>query len=326
MRILFAGGTGFVGRAMAVEALSRGHHVTLLHRGNRHPPDVADAEHLLADRDGDLSLLAGRRFDATIDVCAYVPRQVDHLADALGDRGGHHVFVSTVSVYQEPDGPGLVESAPLATVPDPTTEVVDDRTYGGLKVLCEQRAAAAYGASGLTVVRPTYVIGPHDHTLRFPYWVRRIASGGTVLAPGPADAPMQTIDARDQASWTLDLAEGGVAGMFTSADRASTFGAMLDAIVGAIAPAGTTLEWVDGRWLVEQGEDGSSLPLWCKGGREWALAADPAAAFGTGLRPRPLTESALDTQGWLTAEPPVGPAGRVDHRREAELLAAWAAR
>ena len=193
MHILFVGGTRFVGRAMAVAALERGHEVTLLHRGMTDDPAFADAEHLRADRDGDLSMLAGREFDATIDVCAYVPRQVNALAEALGDRGGHHVFVSTMSVFADADRPGLDEDSPLQQIDDPTTEEVTAETYGGLKVLCEQRAEAEVRLDDhLTVIRPTYVIGPHDHTGRFTWWVRRIARGGEVLAPGPADAPSRS--------------------------------------------------------------------------------------------------------------------------------------
>src|SRR6187200_2115342 len=120
MRILIIGGTRFVGHAMAEAALGAGHDVTLLHRN---PTDeLPGATHLLADRDGDLSLLGGASWDATIDVCAYLPAQVRHLHEALGDRGGHHLFVSTVSVYNEPDHVGADEDSPLF---DPAPDDVD---------------------------------------------------------------------------------------------------------------------------------------------------------------------------------------------------------
>src|SRR4051812_46066508 len=124
MRFLFIGGTRVVGRAMAETALERGHGVTLLHRGQTQPTGEGfeQAEHLQADRDGDLSVLAGREFDATVDVCAYVPRQVDTLAEALGGRGGHHVFVSTMSVFADTDEPGLDEDSKLVSLDDPSTE------------------------------------------------------------------------------------------------------------------------------------------------------------------------------------------------------------
>jgi 2'-hydroxyisoflavone reductase len=138
MRILIIGGTRFVGHAMAEAAVEGGHDVSLLHR--HATEELPGATHLLADRDGDLSVLDGLTFDATIDVCAYLPGQVRSLHAALGDRGGHHLFVSTVSVYEEPDGPGAGEDSPLfAPSPDDATEVTN-HTYGPLKVACENVA------------------------------------------------------------------------------------------------------------------------------------------------------------------------------------------
>ncbi len=328
MRILFIGGTRFVGRAIAEAALDRDHEITLLHRGHTRPEGLEQAEHLQADRDGDLSVLSGRSFDATVDVCAYVPRQVRQLAEALDGRGGHHVFISTMSVYADTVEPGLTEDGTLVSLDDPETEKVTGETYGGLKVLCEQQAASSYG-DALTVVRPTYVIGPRDHTGRFTRWVRRIARGGDVLAAGPYDAPMQVIDARDQAEWTVKLTEDGTAGTFNSISPTPPFGFgdLLDATVRAIGPSGTNLVWPDPTWLKEQGETYQTMPLWTEGEREWTLAADPTRALAAGLSPRPLAETISDTWKWIQDEqPPLVPGWGVSEDREAELLAAWAAR
>jgi 2'-hydroxyisoflavone reductase len=328
MDILFVGGTRFVGRAMAEAAQQRGHAVTVLHRGRSQPDSLADAEHLLADRDGDLSVLDGRRFDATIDVCAYVPRQVSSLAAALGGRGGHHVYVSTMSVYADTDRAGLTESGKLATLDDPSTEEVTEETYGGLKVLCEQAAQAAYGDQ-LTIIRPTYVVGPNDPTGRFTWWVRRAARGGEILAPGPEDSPIQLVDARDQGEWTISLVEKGTAGIFNSvtSPQGFSFEDMLTATVQAVGPDGTRLTWVDGGWLKQQGESYNSLPLWTEGEYEWLMAADPTAAVDAGLTARPLTETVADTLAWIESEepPPVDGWG-LTPEREAELLSAWHSR
>ncbi len=329
MRMLFIGGTRFVGRGMAEAALAAGHEVTLLHRGKTNPDDLPTAEHILGDRDGDLSALAGREFDATVDVCAYLPRQVDVLAQALEDRGGHHVLISTVSVYADTDAPGFTEDSPLVATPGPEVDQVTNETYGGLKVLCEQAAARAYGDENLTIVRPTYVVGPQDYTFRFPYWVRRAAAGGDVLAPGPAASPMQLVDARDQGAWTVRLAETLTAGVFNGIGTPLPFSFedLLTATVDAVAPKGTSLTWVDGDWLVEQGVNGQHLPLWNEGKDEWTLAGDNARARSTGFTARPLAETITDTLAWVQesmAEPPSGWGISAD--REAELLAAWHAR
>jgi 2'-hydroxyisoflavone reductase len=329
MRILFIGGTRFVGRAMSEAALSRGHDVTLLHRTRTDDPAFAGAEHLIADRNGDLSVLGDRAFDATIDVCSYVPRQVTVLGDALAGRGGHHVYISTMSVYAEQQEHGFDESGPLAELDDPATEEVTDETYGGLKVLCERAAEAAYGSGNLAIVRPTYVIGPYDPTGRFTWWVRRIARGGEVLAPGPRDAPVQVIDARDQGDWTIRLAEERAAGPYNSVAPPMPygFGDMLDEIAAGVAPAGTRLTWVDGGWLKEQGETGMSLPLWSEGEIDNTMAADQARASATGLSPRTVAESSSDTLRWIEATdaPPVDGWG-LTPEREAELLARWRTR
>ena len=328
MRILIIGGTRFVGRAIAETALARGHDVTLLHRGSTDLPSLREAEHLRLDRDTDLSALTDRSFDATVDVCAYLPRQVSSLAEALDDRGGHHVLISTMSVYADTDRPGLTEDAPLVSTPDPSTEQVTGETYGGLKVLCEQEATRAYGEDRLTLIRPTYVIGPHDPTGRFTWWVRRIARGGEVLAPGPYDAPMQVIDARDSAQWTVDLTEAGRAGVFNSVSPAPPFGFgdLLEATARAVGPSGTRLTWVDGAWLAAAGETYSSLPLWTEGTPEWTLAADPTRSFAAGLSPRPLAETIGDTWDWIRREqPPLVSNWGISEAREAELLRDWSA-
>jgi 2'-hydroxyisoflavone reductase len=326
MRMLFVGGTRFVGRAIAEAALAAGHDVTLLHRGSTGGDVLPEAEHLRADRDSDLSVLAGGTFDATVDVCAYFPRQVQSLAQALGDRGGHHVLVSTMSVYADTDRPGLTEEGDLVGLPGPDVEEVTNETYGGLKVLCERAALAAYGEAELTIVRPTYVVGPDDYTLRFPRWVRRIAEGGEVLAPGPEGSPVQVIDARDQGAWVVRLAETRTAGVFNGVGTGLPFGFgdLLTATAAAVAPPDTTLTWVDGSWLVEQAVDPSLLPLWSGGQDEWTLAASNAKALDTGLRPRPLAETVTDTLAWVEQLPaPPEEAWGLGREREAELLADW---
>ena len=324
MRILIIGGTRFVGQAMAQAALDAGHDVSLLHR---HATDeLPGATHLLADRDGDLSVLDEKSYDATIDVCAYVPGQVRSLHEALGDRGGHHVFISTVSVYQEPEGPGADEDSPLfAPASEDATEVTNE-SYGPMKVTCENIATELYGERGLAIVRPTYVVGPRDMTARYPWWPLRAARGGTMIAPGPAEAPMQCIDARDMGAWTIRLAEGSVTGAFTAARPHTTFGAMLDETLAAV-DSDARLVPVDGDWLVEQGIDGLQLPLWTEGGVEWSLAMGTARAEAAGLTHRPFAETVRDTLTWAQANPDqsTNPSWGLPPERDKELLDAWLA-
>jgi 2'-hydroxyisoflavone reductase len=322
MRILIIGGTHFVGHGMAQAALDAGHDVTLLHRNRT--DELPAATHLLADRNGDLSALVGGDWDATIDVCAYVPSQVRRLREALGDRGGHHLFVSTVSVYQEPSGPGASEDSPLFDEPTDGNEEVTNETYGPLKVACERVARESYGEGALAVIRPTYVVGPRDATARYPWWPLRAARGGPMIAPGPLGAPMQCIDARDMGAWTVRLAEDRVAGIFTAARPWTTFGALLDETVGAV-DSDARLVPVDGDWLVEQGVDGMQLPLWTEGGPEWSLAMGTTRAEEAGLTHRPFADVVRDTLAWAQAHPDQATNQHwgLTPEREHQLLTAW---
>ena len=326
MKILLVGGTRFVGRHIAEAALRHGHELTLLHRTATDL--LPDAEHLLADRDGDLAMLSGRGWDATIDVSAYLPGQVQSIHDALGGRGGRYLVISSTSVYAEPAGPGFDETSP--TVPPAAADVADvtNDTFGPLKVSIELLARELF-AEQATVVRPTYVIGPWDYTRRFTSWVQRIAEGGEVLAPGNPDDPIQVVDARDLGEFCVRLVEDGTGGTFhaVTPEPPYTFGDLLADIAAVVAPAGTSLTWVDQRWLLDQGESDSTIPLW-GGGDPWigANAASPARSRAAGLPSRSVQASVLELSQHLALVPPDGAGPGLPSLRESELLAAWHAR
>ncbi|GIG56020.1 isoflavone reductase [Longispora fulva] len=330
MRILIIGGTRFIGRHIAATALAAGHEVTLLHRG-RTGGDLFDgaARHLLADRDDPDALaatLADGEWDATIDICAYLPGQVTTLADALGARGGRYVLISTASVY-DPEGPGFTEDSRLHELEGPTPTDVSEVTYanyGALKVLCERVASDRFG-DAILVLRPSYVIGPWDHFGHVDYWAHRIARGGQILAPGAPGTPLQVIDARDIAEFTVTALAEGRSGTLhlVGASATSTYADFLDEVRAGIGVAESTVTWVDDAFLLAEGETVASLPMWAQGDRaeELTSAADPAASLRAGLRLRPVAESAREalatgapSKKALTAE------------REAELLARWHAR
>lgn len=197
MRILIVGGTIFLGRRLVEAALARDHRVTTFTRG-RHPgpAELPRVETLSGDRDGDVTALKGRHWDAVIDTCGYVPGGVRRVMDALDrDRVAHYTFVSSVSAYAEFPPAGFDEGAPVATI---TADQLNDaeqiatgarataRTYGerygALKALCEQ--AAERGMPGRVLnVRPGLIVGAHDYSDRFTYWVRRVAEGGMWSLP-----------------------------------------------------------------------------------------------------------------------------------------------
>ncbi|MEV6521681.1 NAD-dependent epimerase/dehydratase family protein [Longispora sp. NPDC051575] len=321
MRILIMGGTKFVGRHLATTAIAAGHDVTLLNRGKSGGDLFGDSVRpLLADRDDPDALtaaLADGEWDVTIDVCAYVPGQVTALADALGGRGGQLAFVSTSSVY-DPEGPGFTEDSRLLELDGPVPTESTPATYGGLKVLCERVALDRFGPATL-IVRPTYVVGPWDHHGTLDYWAHRVARGGEVLAPGDPDAPMQIIDARDIADFTLAGVATGLAGTFhlVGDSGTATFRELLDAVRDAVGPPGTTFTWVDDAFLLAEGD---RLPLWSAGdpSEDLISTADPRASLAAGLTVRSVATSARDVLD--------SPATGMSADREAELLTRWHAR
>jgi 2'-hydroxyisoflavone reductase len=334
MKLLILGGTRFLGRHLAEQALQRGHDLTLLHRGRSGPTLFPEATHLLADRDGDLSVLDGGTWDAVIDTSAYVPRQVRAAAARLAGRVGNYQLVSTISVYSDFAGPGLNEDAPLARLADETTETVDGGTYGGLKALCEQAALDAYGERCL-IARPGLLVGPHDPTGRFTWWATRLQRGGEVLAPGDPASPVQFIDARDAAAWLLLQAERQAAGTFnlTGPCRAAgdplTMGEFLDTGRRVLNPD-ARLTWADEAFLLgEKVQPWSDLPVWVPRESAGLHQVDITRAVAAGLQCRPLAQTLADTAAWAATVPapagtdgPPRPAVGLAAERESDLLAA----
>ena len=337
MRLLVLGGTKFLGRAAVEAALERGHEVTLFNRGETNPELFPEAEKLRGDRDGDLSALEGREWDAAIDPSGYVPRVVRASAELLRGSVGRYVFVSSISVYDEPGEPGFDETARTVALDDPTTEdyltMGPVNTYGGLKALCEEVVQDAF-PDGHAIVRPGLIVGPHDPTGRFTYWPLRLAGGGEVLAPGDPARQVQFVDVRDLADWMLQVAESQTTGTFnaTGPDRPVTMGELLETC-NEVGGAQARLVWIDEPFLLEQ-EVGPwmELPLWVTEADTWFLQADVSRAVAAGLRFRPLEETVRDTLSWarqagagLVTPGQVGAAG-LDPQREAELLEAWSRR
>jgi 2'-hydroxyisoflavone reductase len=329
MHLLVLGGTVFLGRHLVEAALAQGHTVTLFNRGQHNADLFPEAERLRGDRDGGLDALRGRRWDAVVDTCGYVPRVVRDSATLLADTVGHYTFISSISVYSDFDRPHMDESGPLGTIADPTAETVDGETYGPLKVLCEQAADAAMPARVLTV-RPGLIVGPHDPTDRFTYWPVRMAEGGEVLAPGRPEWAVQFIDVRDLAEWTLRLVEARSTGIYnaTGPDYALGMGPFLEACIAAAA-SDARLTWVSEEYLLGAGvAPWSDLPLWVpEEGHAGFSSVNCSKAIAAGLTFRPLAQTIRDTLAWNATRPhDTPPRAGITREREAELLKGWHAR
>ena len=330
MKMLVIGGTHFVGRHAVEQAVGRGHEITVFHRGESEPGDgFPDIEHVHGDRDGGLSPLEGRTWDAALDTCGYVPRVVRQSARLPGIAAGHYTFVSSLSVYPDDVDPRATEGTPGHSPPFPDTKEITDESYGPLKVACELEVQGAFPGRAL-VVRPGFIVGPHDPRDRFPYWVRRAAVGGEMLAPEPADLRVQLIDVRDLAAFVIDHIEAGTGDVFnvTGPERVLTMRELLEACVAG-GDVNTETIWVGQAFLRERrlheaGEHGwEQLPYWYPESAGFS-AFDVSKALGAGLRFRPLAETIADTLAWDRRRGQSSPLGAgITLEAERELLDAW---
>ncbi len=339
LRILILGGTGFTGPHQVRYALSRGHTVTLFNRGKRPSPEwPGHVEQLHGDRElGGLDALEGREWDVCIDNPTAVPRWVRDAGRMLKDRVGQYVFISTISVFADTSMPRMDESAPLAVyngkdamAETRATMLANLELYGPLKALSEQEAKKQFGAR-TTIIRPGLIVGPGDETDRFTYWPVRIARGGKVLAPGDGSDPVQFIDARDLAEWTIRMVESRRFGTFnaTGPDYEMSMAAMLHGI-RAVTTAGAQFTWAPAAFLEQQGiSPWSDMPVWVPGSGDSAgfarISVDRAVAAG--LTFRPLATTATDTLSWygtLPADRRAKPGAGLTAERERDALAALA--
>jgi len=196
MDILVLGGSYFLGPNFIKKALDAGHTVTVFNRGSR-PLDVTGVREIRGDRGSadDLKKIGGR-YDATVDLCAYLKGDIKRVKDALGDRTGRYVFVSTVDVYKRGTGKVLDESAEFET-----------RDFGG------DAGAYILGKAALEkeitefddrcVLRPSIIYGPGNYAPRENIYFKWISAAGQILEPSPSDGFFQMVSVSDVAGALL---------------------------------------------------------------------------------------------------------------------------
>jgi 2'-hydroxyisoflavone reductase len=327
LHLLILGGTGFLGPHQVRAALARGHRVTLFNRGMTRPDAFPGVEELRGDRDGSLESLKGRRWHAVIDNSGYTPAQAGATARLLAGSVSQYLFVSTILVYRDLGRVGLSESSPVHAPAADGVRAVTDDSYAPLKVGGELAVRESFPRRH-TILRASLVAGPGDHTDRFTYWPMRLRRGGEVLAPGAPGDPVQFIDVRDFAEWTIRCCEQRRYGTFnvTGPAQPLSFGGLLAACAReAGVPA--RLEWVPAQFLARHGvQPWSDLPVWVppQDGFAGFHRLDNRLAVRHGLRFRPLAETVRDTVRWFQALSPARPlrAGPGE-RREREILSAW---
>ena len=341
LKILILGGTGFTGPEQVEYAIKRGHEVTLINR-NKTRPDFfkGRVEQLIGDLEGDMSALQGRKFDVVIDNPTTAPKWVRNVAQYMKGNTSHYIFISTLSVYSDNSHPGADETDKLTPLPeglDPYSVPGSKarQYYGALKTESEAEVHRQY-PDAFTIIRPGLIVGPLDPTDRFTYWPYRIDKGGEVLAPGDGNDPVQFIDARDLAEWTIRMAENRELGIYNAMGPAKkmTMREMLEGIRSA-SRSKATFTWVPAEFLREHGvQQWKHMPVWIAP-RPQSIgfsARSNARAIAKGLTFRPLAVTARDTLAWNKTRPPEqlealakGVQNGLDAEKEAEVLAAWKA-
>ncbi|MEM7356398.1 MAG: NAD-dependent epimerase/dehydratase family protein [Acidobacteriota bacterium] len=340
MKILILGGTVFLGRHLVESALARGHDVTLFNRGRSGADLFPALEQLRGDRTGDVSALRGRSWDAVIDPSGYTPQTVRAPLEALADRIEHYTLVSSVSVYSEFALDEIDERVAVKSLTD--NELAEGERlvrskggaapsfgplYGGLKAHCEWAAEDELPGRLLTV-RPGLIVGPHDYSDRFTYWVHRVAEGGSVLAPGRPERSIRVIDVRDLADWMVRMAEDRTTGVYNATGAGGhTMGVYLEQCK-ATSASNATFTWVDEDFLAER-EIGPwlQLPLWLPEESNGFFAVTNDKAIAAGLEFRPLRETIRDTLAWdRERSSKSGWKTGLEPELEAELLRSYSAR
>lgn len=332
LKILFLGGTGFLGPHTVRYALERGHDVTLFNRGRTNIDLFPELETIIGNRDPEidegLDGLKGREWDAVIDTSGYVPRITGASAHLLANSVGQYLFVSTICQYDNwaEGGTNGTEDRPRATLDDPSTE--DVRThYCALKAYCE-RAVEEAMPGRVTQIRPGLIVGPRDSTDRFTYWPVRVDRGGEVLAPGKPSDLTQYIDVRDLARFMVLCLEQGLADTYNVVRNPMPFGNLLSACVNTI-DSDAELTWVPADFLADHDvQPWRDVHLWADSDSALAgsLTWSADKALAAGLTISPVEETIRDTLAWFKSLP----RERQDELRagmsaekEASVLAAW---
>jgi len=300
MRIAILGGTAFLSSELTRQAVTAGHEVHILARGESGAAPDGVIWHR-ADRDAGAAALDGLagEFDAVVDVT----RQPHHAAwalEALAERAAHWTLVSSCSVYASHDVPERDESEELLEPLEPGRPMASMEEYGQAKVRCELEVLDAVQERA-HLSRPGLLVGPGDPSDRFGYWPARLSRGGRVLLPRGERSSVQYLDVRDYAAFLLSAAERGVTGTLNAAGASRPW---VDEMAEWLRLSGFDggLTVAEDAWLEEQGVAAwagpDSLPVWLPAGYEGFMTRTAERAWTAGLRQRPLAQTWADTLEW----------------------------
>jgi 2'-hydroxyisoflavone reductase len=328
-KVLVLGGTDFMGPAIVSAALAHGDDVTVFHRGQTGSvPEGVRVIHGDRTQPSALDGVAAEHWDLVVDAWSRAPRVVLASARTLEANTARYVYISTISVYQDVHD-GVVNET--SAVVDASIDA-DATDYAADKRGAELAIESVFGPERCVFARPGLILGPRENIGRLPWWLRRIAAGGTVLAPGPADNPLQYIDSRDLAGFAINTELNGPVNVLTIPGY-TTMEALLDLCKEA-TESNATFTWVDAEFLLAaKVEPWTEIPIWVPpvGDMAGFYMTDSSLAQRSGLTCRPVRDTVFDTWSWLHDNPDwtqILTANRsrvgLTPERETALLAAWA--
>ncbi|HUL77813.1 MAG TPA: NAD-dependent epimerase/dehydratase family protein [Vicinamibacteria bacterium] len=332
-RLLVVGGTDFLGPAVVEAGMVAGFRVSLFNRGVTNPGSFPFLERLQGYRSVDASdqnftALAGRTWDAAIDVWPSDPTMVSSLAEFLKDRVGHYLYVSSCAAYDGFARPGLTEEAPLRAFQG------SGPAYNREKAESERRLQQTLGRK-LTIVRPGAIDGYRNDGANLQTWLTRVQTGGRHIGPGSGNEPIQVVDAKDVGRFLMLAIEQSLLGAFNLTGEASTFQAFLAGCRSATRSSAEFV-WIPGEFLQKQDPDyGRFFPLWVSPTAQTMAGffrISSEKAVRAGWRRRPFDETAADVLEWYRERDARLPTanGRAGHwsdplgaDKEAEIISQW---
>lgn len=299
-KILILGGTQWLGRTIALQALGDGHEVACLARGvSGGFPEGATAIEADRDTDGAYGGATGEQWDLVVELTRK-PAHARAAVEAISPHADHWVYVSSCSAYAVHSKPGAAEAAKLLTALDSAADYSDER-YGEAKAGCEWLTVASRGNAAL-LVRPGLIGGPGDPSGRTTYWPLRFADGREpVLVPDDSGDPryVQIVDVRDLAAFVLRAGLDGRNGPVNAVGAEMPLEDVIASAQSAAGYAGPVAPYP----LQRMEHDGvapwsgqRSLPLVLPPGAEFAGFArrSDKRALRWGLVRRPLAETFAD--------------------------------
>ena len=187
MKVLFFGGTRFVGKALVSRLLSKGNEIFVFTRGNLPVPN--NVIHLKGDRskDEDLKIISEHSFDLIVDSSGRKLEDTQRLLEFSGLPSFRFIYISSAGVYDNTQLFPVGEECPIDIA---SRHIGKAKTESWLK------------AKGIpfTSFRPTYIYGPGNYNPIEKWFFDRITNGRPI--PVPLDGQVIT-----QLGHVSDLAE-----------------------------------------------------------------------------------------------------------------------